>query len=576
MPAMPVLSSASKTRYFLGSLMYFAQGIPQGLLAIALPAWLVTEGLGPGEIGNYLAILVLPWAFKLTAGPIMDRFGFPSMGLRRPWVIAAQAGLVLALLGLVLVHDPVQQIGLLTALGFLVNVFAATQDVAVDGMAIDVTPVSEQGRLNGFMSFGKALGWSVTAAVSGVLLGEIGLAGTAVVAAIASCIPLLAMLLVRERDGERLLPWSSGVAAAVERATPSFRSVLAGVNQVLWNRRSSVLMIIMFFDGLVYGYGQAMMPIAAVQLFGYTTAQWSSLVATMGLVGAGLALVFGPLIDRAGAKTMLIITAVLLGAHALALAQTQALWQDTTYVRVMLSLYVMLLPLVMVSSLALAMALCQSTVSATQFAIYMSMANIGHTVGAKVYGEVAEASSYVQSFTMLAVLVAVMIVVLFFHRHQAARSAGPEEGQASGRFTVGVPGSGAVMFMSGAMRCPKCRADMEPIEHEGVEIDRCEHCSGMWFDAGEMEAVANAGAAAALDTGDAATGASLNRQRDYECPRCHGDMTQVSDRRQPHIHFEQCGDCGGAFLDAGELRDLATLTVGEFLRGVVGGRRSET
>ena len=148
-----------------GALMYFAQGIPYGLLAIAIPAWLASQDVGAGAIGSYLAVIVLPWAFKLVTGPFMDRFQFRPMGKRRPWVLAAQLGLSLSLLALMLIENPAEQIGLLMLIGVLVNSFAATQDVAVDGMSIDLTPVREQGRLNAFMAFGKAMGWSVTSAV---------------------------------------------------------------------------------------------------------------------------------------------------------------------------------------------------------------------------------------------------------------------------------------------------------------------------------------------------------------------------------------------------------------------------
>jgi hypothetical protein len=34
--------------------MYFAQGIPQGLLSIAIPVWLASQGVGAGDIGSYL------------------------------------------------------------------------------------------------------------------------------------------------------------------------------------------------------------------------------------------------------------------------------------------------------------------------------------------------------------------------------------------------------------------------------------------------------------------------------------------------------------------------------------------
>ena len=295
-----VLSDSSRARYATGSFMYFSQGIPQGLLGIAIPAWLASQGASAADIASYLAIIVLPWAFKLVTGPLMDRYEFLPMGRRRPWVLGAQLGLSLSLLALMLVEDPAAEVGLLTMIGLLINSFAATQDVAVDGMSIDLTPVREQGRLNAFMSFGKAIGWSITAAVSGVLLTTWGLAATAILAAAVSAFGVLAMIFVLERRGERSLPWSSGMAATVSRADVSFRLVFQAVNKVLWTRASLIVMAIMFFDGLIYGYGQALMPIAAINLFGYTTAQWSQLVAVMGLVGAVVALGIGPVIDRAG------------------------------------------------------------------------------------------------------------------------------------------------------------------------------------------------------------------------------------------------------------------------------------
>jgi MFS transporter, PAT family, beta-lactamase induction signal transducer AmpG len=571
-----ILTKSPVVRYALGSLMYFAQGIPQGLLGIAIPAWLASEGAGAAAISSYLAIITLPWAFKLVTGPLMDRFEFLPMGRRRPWVIGAQACLSLSLLALTQVEDPATQIGLLSLIGFCINSFAATQDVAVDGMAIDVTPLREQGRLNGFMSFGKAIGWSATAAVSGVFLTTWGLGPTAVLAAAVSAAGLGVILAVRERSGERILPWTAGTAAAVTRATTSFSSVMREVNQVLWSRTSLIVMAIMLFDGLIYGYGQALMPIAAVNLFGYSAAQWSQLVAMMGLVGAVVALCLGPLIDRAGAKSMLIFTISLVGIHAFTLSQTQHLWENTAYVRAMLSIYVMMLPIVMVSTLALAMAICSSNVSATQFAIYMSMANVGHAIGSKVYGLVADQSSYVQSYTMISVFVVIMIVVLLFHRHRddapdtdTDTDTGDKQRKPSQRFTVGVAGSGAAAFWSGAIRCPKCRADMEQINYEGVEVDRCRHCKGLWFDAGEIQSLADKNAAAELDTGEVAVGQQHNAMQDYDCPRCSGTMARAVDAREPHISFETCTDCQGSFLDAGELRDLANGSLGEFFKSLL-------
>jgi len=564
-----VLSSNSRVRYATGAIMYFAQGIPAGLLSIAIPAWLASQDVGAAEIASYLAVITLPWAFKLVTGPLMDRYEFLPMGRRRPWVIGAQLGLSLSLLALMLIKNPAEQVGLLMVIGVIVNSFAATQDVAVDGMSIDLTPVREQGRLNAFMSFGKAVGWSVTAAVSGVLLTTLGMKATAILAAAVAGVALLAIIFVLEREDERVLPWTRGKSATVHRADISFRAVFGGVNKVLWVRGSVVVMGIMFLDGLIYGYGQALMPIAAVKLFGYTTAQWSQLVAMMGLIGAVVALSVGPLIDRLGAKRMLFVAMTLVGVHAFLLAQTQHLWQDTLYVRVMLSIWVAMLPVVMVSVIALAMAICSSTLSATQFAIYMSIANLGAAAGSKIYGMVSTQSTYSQSYTLLSVLAAVLIVVILFHRQRSKPSTAESSGQRSApQYTIGIGGTEAGAFWSGAMRCPKCRADMEQLEFEGTEVDRCVICKGIWFDAGEIEVMRDNRAAVAIDTGDASIGTQKNAMDQYQCPRCSGSMLRVVDPQQRHIWYETCSSCHGSYLDAGELRDLSATTISDFFKSL--------
>jgi PAT family beta-lactamase induction signal transducer AmpG len=135
---------------------------------------------------------------KLFAGPFMDRFAFPAMGRRRPWVMSAQFGLTLSMASLALVTDAVAQIALLTVIAFAVNLFAAVQDVAVDGMAIDVLPPSERGRANALMAFGQVAGYSSFAALSGVLLNAGGLPTAALVGTVAIGAVLLLITLTRE------------------------------------------------------------------------------------------------------------------------------------------------------------------------------------------------------------------------------------------------------------------------------------------------------------------------------------------------------------------------------------------
>jgi Zn-finger nucleic acid-binding protein len=369
-----------------------------------------------------------------------------------------------------------------------------------------------------------------------------------------------------DRRGERRLPWTSGEAMAERREAGSFANVMRGLNAVLWSRVSLILMMIMLFDGFVDGYGRALMPIAAVNLFGFTTPEWSQLVAVMGLGGAAVALALGPMIDRFGAKRMYVLTVSLVAIHAFLLAETQYLWENTTYVKVMLAAWVLLGPVTMVCMIALAMAICSSTISATQFAIYMSLANLGSSAGSKTYGMIAEQASYVEAYLLLGAVTIAVIGIVIFHRHRPEHAAGRKR-PPSYAVSMGAGRSG--MYFSGAMRCPKCRSDMEQVMIGDTEVDRCSSCHGLWFDSGELGKLRTREAAAVLDIGDIKTGKAQNRIEQYRCPRCAGPMNRLVDPGQTHIWFEQCGSCRGTYFDAGELTDLATVSVSDLFKRLV-------
>lgn len=40
------------------------------------------------------------------------------------------------------------------------------------------------------------------------------------------------------------------------------------------------------------------------------------------------------------------------------------------------------------------------------------------------------------------------------------------------------------------MHCPKCGMKLEEMTLRGVRIEKCFHCQGIWFDAGEFEQAA--------------------------------------------------------------------------------------
>jgi Zn-finger nucleic acid-binding protein len=104
---------------------------------------------------------------------------------------------------------------------------------------------------------------------------------------------------------------------------------------------------------------------------------------------------------------------------------------------------------------------------------------------------------------------------------------------------------------------------MRAITHDGIEVNRCMSCDGIWFDLREHEHLKNTPSPEDIDPGDPEAGRELDEVRDINCPRCGVKMVKLAFPEQPHIRYELCATCGGAFLDAGEFRDFTKLTFAE-------------
>lgn len=131
------------------------------------------------------------------------------------------------------------------------------------------------------------------------------------------------------------------------------------------------------------------------------------------------------------------------------------------------------------------------------------------------------------------------------------------------------------------MQCPKCQTEMVTHDVDGVDIDRCGVCGGMWFDLGEEEQLlkSNSDAAKDLDLGETSRTEANKLIRDIDCPRCHTRLMKLAHHEQRHIEYEMCGTCGGVYLDSGEFDDLRELSLAERIRklfpNLLGTRKTE-
>ena len=114
------------------------------------------------------------------------------------------------------------------------------------------------------------------------------------------------------------------------------------------------------------------------------------------------------------------------------------------------------------------------------------------------------------------------------------------------------------------MNCPACFNQLTEMQVGNVTVDVCQGgCGGIWFDAFELQRVDEEREAAGERLLEIERDARIHvdSSRKRECPRCPGIKLQrhfFSARRK--VEVDQCPNCAGYWLDAGELAQIRAET----------------
>lgn len=123
--------------------LYFMQGIVSGLSA-AMPLLLASYGASYTQQAQF-SMAVWPFSLKLVWAPIIDSFYSKRFGRRKSWLIPTQflTGVFMLILSFYINlwlsgNGQKPNIEILTILYFGLNFLAASQDVTVDGWAVQM------------------------------------------------------------------------------------------------------------------------------------------------------------------------------------------------------------------------------------------------------------------------------------------------------------------------------------------------------------------------------------------------------------------------------------------------------
>lgn len=410
-----ILSESALTRYITFSILYAAQGIPEGITFFAIPAWLAMNGKSPSYIASYVAVIGIPWSFKILIAPIMDRFTFLPMGRKRPWVILGQMGLIISFLSIGFVNNPLNNLQGLMIAGFCISFFGAFQDVATDGMAVDLVPSKQQARANGLMWGTKIIGTSASLAIGTSLLNSIGFHKTINSLAIVVFLIMLVPLYCRERPGEKWMPWSLGEASKATKSIQlsNWKTIFKNLTKVVILPSSLILSISSFIIGIMYGLIDTLLPIFTVQELGWTNTKFSQVFSVMTILGGLLGMfVGGAMVDFLGKLKMMSLYLIFLAILIIGFGIFPSLWHHKAMIYGFILSYYTGYTFLCISIFATAMHLCWKTVAATQFTLYMALSNMGRASGSGLLGPLKNNLSWEQVFFVTALAPLIMLFMI--------------------------------------------------------------------------------------------------------------------------------------------------------------------
>lgn len=388
-----ILSESRALRLFSFFLFYFGQGLPVGLTVVAIPAWMAANGVEDGAIGELVAWAYFAWTYKFLVAAFMDRFTYLPMGRRRIWLIGAQLLMSAGFLGAAWLNPGATDYAVLVTVTVLVMTGAATQDVAVDGLAVDLLPEKEQGTASGFMFGGQAFGTAAAGAAAGAGLQFLGAQLTFLLFIPVLLIPTLYAVVIREHRGEKCLPWTQGQAAPATVAvfTPKYfgrDGQLMITLRSLFNGSSLWYIVAQSMARTAGGIVTPMAPILATGFLMMSTAEYTSLNGAISLPMAFVGLVVGSFLTfRLGARWATIVTALTAATLMLFLVTGQQFWVQYPIFVGVLILWALLSLLDSICSNPIRMQLSDKRVGATQFTIYNSLSNLPVAGGAWLMGQ---------------------------------------------------------------------------------------------------------------------------------------------------------------------------------------------
>lgn len=380
---MPTLADHPRLRLAFLCLLYVGQGIPYGFVTVALAAHLAARGADTTAIGAVIAMAVLPWSFKWAWGPVVDSGRLARLGRRRPWLILAQAMMLVTAGAVALVPD-----GDTSLLGWAVllhNVFVGLQDVAVDALAVDQLEGADRERASGMMYGSAYVGTFLGGAGLGIVTARLGL--PTAIALMTAVQAMLLAVVVLVGEGTPGHERDSGPAAAPLAPLAMARALVRG----MLAPRAARAAVAAFLLKVMPAALSVLMLVQLIDRFGWSQERYATVSGGVGvLLGLAASVGAGVIAARIGPRPTAIAASVALGLAWIAFGLAARWWNRTDVVFGYVVADTACLAATSVALFSIFMRVASPAVAATQFTASMAIMNLATSCGSWLAGPIGQ------------------------------------------------------------------------------------------------------------------------------------------------------------------------------------------
>ena len=364
----------------LASILYFSQGFPFGIVNETVNTYLSFQKVSLPQIGLIGSVGII-WTFKFLWAPLVD-----TVATYRAWIFGA---LVVLSVSIAALGTSVPAGSAFLAALVILVIASATQDIALDALAIRITPPHLLGLVNSARVAAFRGAMIVAGGGVAVLADRMGWQSAFYVAAAVPLVMLVAIFFAapKERDVR-------------EKEENPFRGLLA------WLRRPGAFWLVAVI--LLYRMGDNTM-MAMIRPYwvarGFSAAEVGNVTTTLGMICTILgAIAGGAFVTKYGVYRGLLVLGIVQMLSNLAYAYVAATGAGRPFLYGAAVIESFCGGLGTAAFLSFLMFICDKTNAATEYAMLSALFGVGRTFAVAISGYVAEDLGFARYYALTAAL----------------------------------------------------------------------------------------------------------------------------------------------------------------------------